>query len=194
MPLPVIANTYRIALIWNRHSGVAPVNVFHVRDTAPTHTDTQVGNAVWAALDNEMFTGINTAHEVHDMLVTNLTAANAATSVPNLAGNHGQSTGDSIPNLCALMSLHTAQRGSRGRGRCYVGPITETAQADGIFDATKAATMLTGWNNFIAALVANTPHLELVVASYRHADAHSITSIRVDSVCATQRRRQDQLR
>jgi len=130
---------------------------------------------------------------------------------PNLGGEHGAfpqpavdvavapvsvggGTGETIVQGCALVSLHTAQRGSRGRGRVYLGPITEGKQADGTLVAASQIQTLDAWAAWQENMLSATPSIELGVASYTHADFHPVTSIRVDSIIATQRRRLDQLR
>jgi hypothetical protein len=54
--------------------------------------------------------------------------------------------------------------------------------------------MGTAWGAFASALSDPDAGPVLGVASYVHADFHAESSIRVDSLVATQRRRQDQLR
>jgi hypothetical protein len=48
---------------------------------------------------------------------------------------------------------------------------------------------LDSWAGWHAALLANSPQIVPVVASYKHADAHPIVGLRIDSTIATQRRR-----
>jgi hypothetical protein len=49
------------------------------------------------------------------------------------------------------------------------------------------------WVAFENHLVAESPSIEMVVASYVHADAHSVTSISMRQIAGTIRHRQDQL-
>jgi len=51
-----------------------------------------------------------------------------------------------------------------------------------------------GWGDFQADLEGNAPPVTLVVASYKEEVANAVTSILVQPVLATQRRRQSQLR
>jgi hypothetical protein len=75
----------------------------------------------------------------------------------------------------------------------YIGPIRETAQIDGHTDPTGQGNVLAGFGNFQNELEGSTPVVTLVVASYRLAEAHTVTSFRVDTPLGTQRRRQQQL-
>jgi len=94
-----------------------------------------------------------------------------------------------IGNMAGVMSFRTTQRGSRGRGRIYMGPIGEGNNENNFLSTTVQAGMVTQWSNFHTAMRAHTPVIDPVVASYVHADAHSITSIRADAKIGTQRRR-----
>lgn len=74
----------------------------------------------------------------------------------------------------------------------YVGPIVETTQTQGVANPTVVGLMTDAWEEFINKLRDDLN--PLVIASYTHADAHDVTSVRTDPLIATQRRRQDQLR
>ena len=102
--------------------------------------------------------------------------------------------GDSIPQSAGVLSFRTTQRGSRGRGRIFLGPIAEDNQAQGIVNNTIRNTVLADWQAFQAALIAASPACDLVVASYVHADAHLVTTIKADQVVGTIKARVDQLR
>jgi hypothetical protein len=54
--------------------------------------------------------------------------------------------------------------------------------------------MLSAWGSFVNDINVASPSVQLVVASYKYADAHDVTNIRIDKVLGTQRRRQNQLR
>lgn len=107
---------------------------------------------------------------------------------------HGAATGECIPAAAYVLSLKTPIRGSAGRGRMFIGPIRETAQTDGFTDTTGRGNVVAGGANLQTALQAQSPVCELVVASYAHATANTVTSFRCDLPLGTQRRRQNQLR
>lgn len=196
-PLPTIANTYRVTLPWSNNGGIKPINVIHVRKASGT--DEQVAEALDAAFNaghhSWMFNVLQDARELTDLEILPLDGS-SATMIEGLTTPEtgGAGSGELIPQACALVSLHTSTRGPRGRGRVYVGPLLEGDQADGLLNGSRATTMLNGWGEFIANLASGTPSLELVVASYVHATAATVTSVRIDTVIATQRRRLDQLR
>lgn len=49
------------------------------------------------------------------------------------AGN-GSSSGDALPiNTCAVLTLYTAMRGRSGRGRLYMGGLSESSTNEGAF-------------------------------------------------------------
>jgi hypothetical protein len=106
----------------------------------------------------------------------------------------GEQSGDIIPAACAIVKVRTAQRGPRGRGRVYLGPIGESAQANGILTSAIAGRMTTAWNTWASAILADAATLEFGIASYKHADFHPFDTIAVEGPLGTQRRRQTQLR
>jgi hypothetical protein len=86
-----------------------------------------------------------------------------------------------------IASFHTGFRGSRGRGRNYVGPLGETDTDNGKISGALATAVLAHWNAWFAALV--TEGATPVVASYVHADAHTIDAVQIKTHCGSQRRR-----
>lgn len=192
-PLPVINDVYRVTVPWSQSGGISPINVFHIRTTSTDFAAiaTAIGDAtptgnLWEAMGSGF-----QALSVELLALDGSTATQAEPLGTTWAGG---ASGENIPQACALVSLRTAQRGARGRGRVYVGPITEGRQNDGTLLSTSQNEMVTAWGDFIASLAGGTPSIELGVASYTHADFHPVVSHRVDTIIATQRRRLDQLR
>lgn len=190
MPLPVIANVYRCSLVFNRVVGVKPVNVFHVRLAASS--ETAIGTKIVASLSSNMLRPMSSSFGIDHVTVLQLDGTSAGLDFP-VTGVVGQTAGDIIPAGAALISLRTAVRGPRGRGRVYVGPICEAAQANGILDPTTVGAMTTAWSTFLGALNTGTTPMEPVIASYKHLNANLIVNSHCDSLIATQRRRQRQL-
>jgi hypothetical protein len=198
-PLPTIANVFRIRWIFTRTdlAHPLPTNVFHVL-AASGATEADVAdslNAAWAVPTlGHMIGPLPTTLSPTAMGITELNGTSAEQIEAVTVVASGSGSGNVIPNQAAVVSFHTPQRGARGRGRIYLGPTTEDQVNDGKLDSASAAQLLDGWGDFIAALPGQSPSLELVVASYVHADQHAVTSHRVDSIVGTQRRRLDQLR
>jgi hypothetical protein len=191
-PLPTISDVFRVQLVWNTNVGITPVNVFHVRTSIGTASD--VGDTINADARVNQFAGMSAGHIVQGLNITALDGHSAAV-FRALAPTkwHGSTSGsDLIPQSAAVVSFRTTQRGSRGRGRMYVGPIAESAQANGTLDSTVSGLLAVAWADFITDMAGDsTP---LVVASYLHADAHDVDTFAIDSLVGTQRRRLDQLR
>ena len=190
MPLPVIADTYRVTFEWTRYAGVMPRNVIHVR--VNTGTVAEVGAGVVAELKSAMFDDMSQNHVLPTISVLKLDGTSAASQfgVPT-AVHGGSSSTDFIAQGCTVVTLHTDLRGPAHRGRVYVGPIVETQQTQGILNDT--ATTKGAWEQFRDALFDN-HGLHLNVASYKHATQRDVTDILVNRVVSTQRRRANQLR
>ena len=194
MPLPVIPFTYRVVFNWNHVAGVKPVNVIHVRATdLAAHTASAVGAGVWGAFQDHQFTVLSSSQQMSSITVLPLDGVSASAVVTG-GPNSGEGSGDICPAISGIVSLRTGLRGSRGRGRIYLGPTTEGKQNGGFISDSDAAALTFAWNHFQSALNGGSPPLELVIASYKHADANAVVSANGETACATQRRRQGQLR
>lgn len=190
--LPVINNVFRCTLLWNTNVGITPRNVFHVRASGATQED--VALAVEASAVDHLVAPMSAAWDCPEIAVLKLDGSSAGQIFSLSSGTFlgGVTGSDVIPQATAVVSFHTAQRGPRGRGRMYVGPIAESMQAQGVLNTTAHDDMGVAWVDFIENLSnADTP---LQVASYVHADAHEVTNVNVDVMIGTQRRRLDQLR
>lgn len=187
MPTPVITDVFRCALEWtNPASSLKPINVLHFK--SPGKTASQVGTAIASNWTTNMAKTNSILWVQTAIHVLPLDGTSAETIVAG-SGLAGTSTGEYIPAGCTVVSLKTAQRGSRGRGRVYLGPVGEGASTNGNILTADATTMATAWQTFITAMAA-AGH-QLVIASYVHTDSHPVTNHQVDIPIGTQRRRQD---
>jgi hypothetical protein len=196
MPLPVIADTYRVSIDWETHASVRPVNVFHVRASGATVSD--VADSIDAsfnpAVNGNPFEAMHSGQQAFSFTVLPLDGASPGfihswTNTPA-----GGGSGEIIPQGAVVVSFHTGQRGPRGRGRMFVGPCRESVVADGVVDNTVQSDTAISFNAWFADMLTQTPVITPVIASYRHRDKHDIDSLRVDRIMGTQRRRSNQLR
>lgn len=199
MALPVITDVYRCTLNWATAANVAPRNVLHIR--ASSTTEALVGAALLAALgnassDTECWNTMIASHVLNSVTILALDGSSASAIVNTVGGTikGGQTAGDVIPQSCCLVSLRTSQRGPRGRGRVYTGPLAEAIHSNGQINTTNVTAQQGGWNALLTNLPLQTPALHLCVASYVHGDSHDVTSLTVEGVVATQRRRLAALR
>jgi hypothetical protein len=190
MALPEIANTYRCTLLWSNFLGVAPRNVFHV--FSDTGNETDVFNTLEANLSDGMFDALVNSYTLDQIAIIALDSNSATHIHDSAAGINGGAEGSPIPASAAVVSFRTNTRGSRGRGRMYVGPIGEDKQDHGVLASASQGAMQSAWDDFREAMVGD--GRPLVVASYAHADQHAVVTSTVDTLCGTMRRRQDQLR
>jgi len=192
MPLPVIADVFRVTFNWHPDSGITPRNVIHIG--CPSGTEAEVGAAVVAALQDHQFEGLSAAHVLDSVTVLKLDGSTAGLDVAGGGYNSGSGSGDTIPASAIVVSFQTGHRGSRGRGRIYIGPVLEVVNTAGEIGSGTSDEIRTAWEDFQTALEAGSPACTQVVASYVHADANAVANYRCDTILGTQRRRQDQLR
>lgn len=186
-PLPVIDDVFRVTFNWGGAHGITPRNVIHVR--APLLDEQGVSTALVSSFNDDMWKCVQQDYAFSSMDILKLDGTSATQTINN-AAQGSLTSGDSIPEACGIVSLRTAQRGSRGRGRVFLGPVAESQQAQGVI--VSPTTTSIAWEAFRDELVDN--DAELVVASYVHADANPVTNIIMEPIIGTQRRRLLQLR
>lgn len=192
MPTPiVITDVWEVALLWNRVAGVQPRNVLHFLSGAGTRA--QLAAALSTNLSDNMFVPMSTSAALSQVQITALDGVTAST-IHTVTTRNGSGTGTIMPAVAALVTLRTSKRGSRGRGRVYIGPVTEDYFADGKIPLANANGLTTAWQTFETAMAAAAGSFALGVASRKHLDFNQLQSVAGEEVCGTQRRRQTQLR
>jgi hypothetical protein len=192
-PLPIIANTYRVALHWRESvTGQIAVNVIHVQ--LPASTAAHVAALVDSSFVVNMWEPVITTAAIDDIAVTPLDGTGV--TVHRVPTGHvvGGTAGQFEPAASAVVSFSTSHRGRSHRGRFYTPFITEASLANGSLGGTYPADMQTAWETFNANLETDPGVAEHVVASYKLATADEVESYRVLAAVGTQRRRQSRVR
>jgi hypothetical protein len=196
MPLPVIADTMRVAVRGTAPNGHAWANILHFRKSgAITFT------AAIAILDPLLLSHYSTAsgagspwrnwaHTTSSLTqfeYTPLDGTSATSVITHVVA--GLSGGDPLPASVALVAtLRTATRGRSYRGRVYNGPLTEDFNLLGKPTAALVAALQVQWDRFVNTALPGTG-VSLVVASYLANVATNVVSVSVDGRWDTQRRR-----
>jgi hypothetical protein len=190
--LPTITGVFRVTYNFPVNLGVTPRMVHHFLNISGD--EAELATAITNAWQSHQLEPMSQAYDVASLSIIKLDGHSATQVIPISAGSiKGEATGsDQIAQCCAVVSFHTGQRGPRGRGRSYVGPIVESSQANGVLNSTIQGHMATAWGDFLSGMA--TEDYSMVVASYKHSDANGVTAVNVDTICGTQRRRIDQLR
>lgn len=206
MPLPTIANTFRVAI--EHAAGATPTftNVIHV--VSPVLTAAQVLTALDGAAVAGMFDCVPASISTHTAVITKLDGVSPSFEGPlTNAGWDGAGGAESVPSSSAVVTFKTSQRGKRHTGRAYIGYCAEDKISNGALDPISLATMSAAWTTFVAN--AASAGVALTVASYGHDGAPPpprptrpaypagqvlVTTASVASALGTQRRRQSRLR
>lgn len=193
-PLPVIGNCVRVTLNWSDVVGVTPRNVLHLI------TASVDGEEIGAALDEvfqdnpDAFQTVSTAALLQSYSILPLDGSSATQEVQALGTDvTGGASGETLPAAAAVISFRTPQRGPRGRGRLYLGPMGEASLANGIVVESYRNSAVSSWQAIAAALPSTSITASLGVASYVHAEVNGVTSISMRPAAGTVRRRQNQL-
>jgi len=192
MPLPIIANCARVTFNLQSSSGAASHNVIHVmKDAGVTYTE--LGDRLASLLDDaaeaDLWRPLPSDYGLTSVDITPLDGTTATRTIERGASAwpDGQGGIAVLPQVCALIKEQTAVRGRRNRGRIYIGPITETSQADGNMVSTTQDALTDAWVAFSNDLVGQS--LAIGVASYVGRTVHQVTEIACERSVATQRRR-----
>jgi len=191
-PLPVIPDVFRVVLEWNAHGGVSPVNVLHF--FADGATSAQVAGVIADHITSDMFSVVGQDFTLDTIAITPLDGSTATTHHSLGVGVAGQATGQAMLNMAACLNFGTTQRGSRGRGRVFLGPITESVNTgENNWDGAQRTDLRNDWAAFITACGTDSPSVVLGVASYAHGDFHIITSLTPDTLLRSCKSRLNQL-
>lgn len=193
MPLPVIANTYRVTWNFLPSRGVTPRIVQHF--LCPGDNVDYVGAAIVGACVDNMFNPMPQSFEPPTIDILPLDGVTPTRQFDlDPLQNLCQGAEEMSPASAAIISLRTDQRGPQGRGRSYVGPVAEASMENGQLEVADRVAMEDAWADFLSALAALDPEVLLVVASYAHEEAYPVQTLNHEIVLGTQRRRQSQLR
>lgn len=190
--LPVIANVYRVALVWYGGTLGTAVNVLHFRGTPGSAAG--LYTAIDANADDDMWGCAPTGVNVTSVDITPLDGSTA--TVENGTGGgakwSGKSGGQGIPQASYILKLRTAKRGLSYRGRIYLPWLSESLYEVGVVDAGQRVATTTAWTTFRTAVAA--AGYTMVVASYKLSSAELVTTAAIEQYAGTQRRRQERLR
>ncbi len=191
-PLPVISGVKRVAFEWSGPNGLSAVNVMHFFAGAQTSA------GLWALLETHVqqnmwqVSTLSSVIKTVDILPLDGASGTASFVPPATVKWAGSSTGDPIPQAAVIAKFGTGLRGRHRRGRVFIPFPTEALVTAGDITPANVALMQSAWNAFLTGMDgAGTP---LVVASYSRLDFAEVTSVTVEPVIATQRRRQGRLR
>lgn len=193
-PLPTIGNCVRVSINWSRQAGVAPVNVFHL--ITDSTNETEIGLALdeaQVAAGANVWSVVQETYRIVSYTITLLDGESAGVDVPCTETLGGQATGNLVPQVAGCMNLYTPQRGPRGRGRMFMGPVGEGVITDGLVSEAARNNTLGAWDDLQDELAGSTIAASLGVASYVHAEVNGVTRLGFRQAGATQRRRQNQL-
>lgn len=187
-PLPVIEGVYRVTINYSAVGGLSPVNVFHIAGTPGTVAEAEAAlSLAWepgmAAPVPEVFEPITYTILPLDGVTPGTEHIMGPTAHPFCDGG----SGDYVPEAAGILKLQTDTRGPSGRGRQFIGPLSEAAIDAGVWVGAGVTNVLDAWNTFNETL--QTEDFTLCVASYVHEVAHVVTNLTVNTQQATQRRR-----
>lgn len=193
-PLPTIANCVRVTLNWNASQGVTPRNVLHII------TDSDSGPAIGLALQEawqgnpDCFQTVQSGLTLQSLSILPLDGTAPTYEYTMLAPFVvGGGDGDIIPQAAAVLSIRTNQRGPRGRGRLFLGPIGENVLEDGLIGASYRASAISSWEGADDDLAASPIAGSFGVASYAHAEVGGVSSWSMRPASGTIKKRNRQL-
>lgn len=183
-------NTVEVVIKANRVAD-ARVNVFHVRFPAgePGSSAVQpIADTVGAWARTEYVAQVTSRIGFDTVTARDISVLDGAEATFDCQNTQGLNNGDPLPgNVCALVSLHTAQGGRSGRGRVFWFETDENNMSESMFSAVYANAVTTSLNLLRAALDAQS--YSLAVGSRKHHLSYPVTSVSTSRAIATQRDR-----
>lgn len=187
-PFPQIPNVVRVIFRAMR-DGNERILTFHYRSIASvpdaasmTALAEYLDDSIGLALSNIICVGT----DLLDIQVTDLTEPDGAQVTVDWA--HGAAGGTSVlpANVALVLSKHTTRSGRSNRGRLYVPDISEDYFAGSTFNVLYTTNVMA-----LADAMKENPvaGYEPVVASHTTGEANVITSVTINQVACTQRRR-----
>ena len=209
-PLPVIAGTVRAAVTGTTSRGTKWANILHFRHgtipSEPVAADIDALDVKLKKLyDGTPYSGgasitsmCNTGTLFTQVAYTPLDGL-SPTTIKSWGITGHDSTESMPPMVSVCVSLYTAKRGKRYRGRCYMPPFSEGQAIAGAFAPIAQGNLLSQWNGFLVDL----PSISwaLVVATYGHSitkdgtehtwtpEANNVSLIAINPTFDTQRGR-----
>lgn len=195
MALPIIPDCFRITVNYQPNGGVTPRNVFHVGTTLGDVDEVAdvIDQAAGAKL---LMNGMDPAFRplTFDVLPLDGETATQTYDFQEGAWTTSSAGGQFSPASAGIVKLKTAKRGLSGRGRVYIGPMQEASIDSGMLVGDTPDDLAEAWQGFRDDMRDDPRNVDLVIASYTLAEMNVVTSINVETVLGTQRRRQQQLR
>lgn len=189
--LPVIADTYRVALVWNA-AGQTAVNVMHILRSGTTAA--VVASSVDANVTAAMWGSVWPTAIVNHLSVTPLDGSSATYQL-NTTGakwTGSAAAGDPTVAPAVVIKLTSTLRGRSYRGRLYIPFPCESVINGGTLNAPQVTSVQNAWNAFLTAMIA--AGSQPVIASYLHATQIPVAAYTVETYLGTQRRRQERIR
>lgn len=191
MPLPVIANVWRVTLNWTNDDVPDPAaNVMHFSAALATANDVFVAldagigaNVLWNA-------PVAAGSRVTSVEVLKLDGTSPTEEFLTGIDTYwsGASASAAIPQSAATITWKTAMRGRSKRGRTFLPHVGEGATVDGAIDGTTLTNLQGAWDG----LLTDWPSAGItpVVASYLLASAQAVTAYVARARTSTMRKRQ----
>jgi len=200
IPLPVIPEVFRCALVWGFGAVPPyPVNVIHIKSVTGTLNSDAAFGALNTTLTHAMWWPTSSNLFINQVSIIKLdgTSSTVTYTTDGTARWQGVQAGDGTPQVCGIVKFATGHRGRQNRGRIYLPYAAEGAMAQGTLSGAGLSAAQTAWEAFIGALPVATPNgFVFGVASYDRAHSGAgahftpITTAQVETLTATQRRRQ----
>lgn len=195
MPAEVAyAEVVRASLVLLQPNGDVAINVMHFQVGAGADIDqawaSDLGGQIDSAHVNSMRPIVSNQVKLDHITVQDLRSTPYPTFIV-AEGEFGQAAGELLPSqMAAVISLHTAHPGRSGRGRMFMGGLTESANAaTGVIGDAAIASMVEYASTLAGIALVGTDEVALGVLSRKNAALYPVTAWTVDNRWDVQRRR-----
>lgn len=202
MPFVAAPGVIKCELLYHWSGGKVMANVLHLWDTAG-HPAPFTSAEIDPGLADQVFAGWTTGASaimstragtvtLDKVVLTDLSSITGVQAESTHAPVTGGASGSALPSGdCVLIKLSSALRSRHGRGRVYVpGETVNNVDAFGAFTSAYVTSVTTGWETFLAALLAAALPLAPVILDRAAGTFVAATGYQVESIARSQRRRE----
>jgi hypothetical protein len=187
MPLPVIADVYRVTFNWSdTASDEDVVSVQHFRGSG---TAEELATALDGTYQTHMLEGFPDSLHVDSVDILALDGVSATQTFPLTEWDGESGSGETLPGFNILIEGQTGLRGSANRGRWFLPGPLESVITDGLLDPANQAEIQTAWDDFRTAMAL--ADFEWGVASYTTPSFNPYISVSVPRMLGVIRRRRN---
>ena len=184
-PLPVIPDTFRVALGYESGGELVARNIIH--HFVPGASASDVADLVDDNFTTGMIDATSADIDMKEIEVTPLDGSSATFTKVLGSPFPGGAAGAGVPNTAGVVTFNTDKRGRSFQGRAFTPWISEGVQNEGLIESVNVINIIDAWVQYAVDMLLESA--AQVVASYLLEEVNAVQNVLMDLRVDTQRRR-----